>query len=199
MRPINSPQSQVIMEGIDSPHIEPQSINALSTKFPFINMPSRPTSEMSQILSLLPHDGPPSLPHIEHTGPPEIITVHQPLMNPQLQNYNDFQKRRVKSFVDIKVKLASKTLKQTDVEPGILDDLRYLGVSHIFDILDNLEASDRSKLREVLSKALNQDIPIIKHKWKENTGALIKGLVDADIAFDTNTTWDDIQNELLIN
>jgi hypothetical protein len=76
------------MEGIDSPYInkfgsttipEPQSINALnitipdtSPQFSFINMPSRPTSEMSsEFLSPLPPGGPPSLPHIEHTSPPQ--------------------------------------------------------------------------------------------------------------------------------
>jgi hypothetical protein len=38
----------------------------------------------------------------------------------------------------------------------------------------------------------------LKTKWDENTGALIKGLIDVDIAFDTNTTYEDIQNELFV-
>jgi hypothetical protein len=208
---ISRPKSQIIIKAINSPYInrygsrsiqDPESINIFSTLIPdrtpqlmFDSIPSRTPSQISpQLLIPLPPDQPTRLPVIEHTGPPEIITVHQPLpacqplMNPTLKNYNNVQKNLLKTYVGIKIKLASKTIKVTDVDPFVQKDIKFQNVSHVFDIIDNLKALERGKLREFLGKELNQEIPYDKSKWTENTGALLKGIIDMEIIFDTNTT-----------
>jgi hypothetical protein len=114
-------------------------------------------------LKQLPPGGPPSLPKIEHTSPPQIITVHQPLMKPQLQNYNEMQKRKLNALVNIKVGVADKKSKLTNF-PGTANDLNYKKVAHLFRVLDKLSSEERKKLREVLGKTLNRDIPILKSK-----------------------------------
>jgi hypothetical protein len=144
----------------------------------------------------LPPDGYTSLPKTEHTGPHQIITVHRPLMKPSFKNYNQVQKNRLKTYVGIKVKLIDKTLKPADVQPDILEDPRYQGVSHVFDILDDLKVPERTKLRELLGKVLKQSTPIVKSKWAESTGEIVKGLIDMEVMFDTNTTYGDILNDL---
>jgi hypothetical protein len=81
---ISRPQSQIIMEGIESPYInkdesrsiqEPGSINILSTTIPvssshlmFDSIPSRTTSAL---------DGPPTLPKTTHTSPSHIPTINK--------------------------------------------------------------------------------------------------------------------------
>jgi hypothetical protein len=213
---ISRPQSQIIIKAINSPYInrygsrsiqEPGSTNILSTtipdRTPQLTFDSIPSRTVSQTISQSP-GGPPRLPVIEHASPPEIITVqqhlpaYQPLMNPTLKNYSNVQKNLLKTYVGIKVKLASKIIKPADVDPFAQKDIKFQNVSHVFDLIDNLKAAERSKLREFLGKALQREIPYEKTKWELNTGAIVKGLIDMEIILHTNTTWDDIQNDLFM-
>jgi hypothetical protein len=67
-------------------------------------------------------------------------------MTPQMQNYNDLQKNKLKALVNIKVSVATKKAKITDF-PGTADDLNYKKVAHIFGVLDKLSAKERTKPR----------------------------------------------------
>jgi hypothetical protein len=196
------------MEGIESPYInrygsrsiqEPESTNILSTTIPertpqlmFDLIPSRTTSQ-----TIPPPGGPPTLPKTTHTGPHEIIIVNQPLMKLSTISYSQIQKTRLKLVVDIKLSIVQKRKTLVDF-PHEATDLNYLAVDHVFDVLDNLKGADRSRLRGALAKALNREIPYNKDTWDENTAALIKGIVDMEVIFDTNTPWDDIHNYLFM-
>jgi hypothetical protein len=71
-------------------------------------------------------------------------------MKPPFQNYIEVQKRRLKAFADIKVRVADKNARLADL-PGTADDPNYKKIAHLFGILDNLEVPERKKLRDVLS------------------------------------------------
>jgi hypothetical protein len=94
--------------------------------------------------------------------------------------------------------LASKTIKLADVDEFVQKDIKFANVSHVFDLIDNLEVPERGKLRELLGNVLKRPIPIVKSKCAESTGEIVKGLIDMEVIFDTNTTWDDIQNDLFM-
>jgi hypothetical protein len=137
MSSIINPSAQKKMESISSPNV-------------------------SRTQSQIP-GGPPTLPKTTHTGPPEIITVHRPLVKPSTISLSRIQKTRLNLFVDVKLSIAEKRKTLADF-PNEATDLNYLAVDHVFDVLDNLKALERSRLREFLAKTLNQEISYNKTK-----------------------------------
>jgi hypothetical protein len=126
----------------------------------------------------------------QHT---RVLPTYPQLINPK--KYNPTQKNLLNTYVGVKVKLITKNAKPEEYA-DILRDHRYLVIDHVFDVLDTLKGAERSKLRSFLGKALKREIPYNKETWDENTGALLRGLIDMDIMFDMYTTWVDIQNAL---
>jgi hypothetical protein len=100
----------------------------------------------------------------------------------------------LKAFEDIKVQVANKKAKLADLQKTT-NDPRYESVSHIYRILDKLNLDERKKLKDYLSQSVNREIPITK--WHKSTGALLKAIIDIEVIFDENTTYADIQNDLL--
>jgi hypothetical protein len=69
----------------------------------------------------------------------------------------------------------------------------YLKVSKVFDIIDDLVLEERNRLRTHLETYINKNIPVINKKWKENTVAIVKVLIDLEVDFDGIATYKDIK------
>jgi hypothetical protein len=102
------------------------------------------------------------------------------------------------NLVDLKLLISRKTLKPSTVTDLGHDPVIYLKVSKVFDIIDDLVLEERNRLRTHLENYTNKKIPVINKKWKENTVAVVKVLIDLEVDFDGIATYKDIKDQIMM-
>jgi hypothetical protein len=105
----------------------------------------------------------------------------------------------LKNIVDLKLLISRKILGPSAVSDMNQDPVAYLKVSKVFDIIDDLVLEERNRLRSHLETHLNKKIPVINKKWKENTVAIVKVLIDLEVDFDGVVTYKDIEDQIMMD